>query len=91
MQNKKGKLMEKKVFKTGNGVKINFLGKVQKQNIVTMVENCSTGKCECMSDDTKAKIKNMQVTGNDGNVELDLDGDISVQEIESALKKSSVI
>ena len=83
--------MKKKVFKTGEGVKINFLGKVEKQNIVTMVENCSTGQCECMSDDTKAKIKDMQVSGEDGDVALDLAGDVSVEEIQEALNKSKVI
>ncbi len=83
--------MEKKVFKTGNGVKINFLGGVQKQNIVTMVENCATGQCECMSDDTKAKIKDMKVSGSDGDVALELEGDVSVTEIQEALAKSKVI
>ena len=83
--------MEKKVFKTGSGVKINFLGKVEKQNIVTMVENCSTGQCECMSDDTKSKIKDMKVTGEDGDVALDLAGDVSVEEIQAALERSKVI
>ena len=83
--------MDKKVSKTDNGVKINFLGAVQKQNIVTMVQNCSTGQCECMSDTTKEKIKDMQVLGADGDVELKLDGDVSVAEIEDALKKSKVL
>jgi hypothetical protein len=83
--------MEKKVLKTGDGVKINFFGKVEKQNIVTMVENCSRGKCECMSDDTKAKIKDMQVSGADGDVALDLSGDVSVEEIQEALSKSKLI
>ncbi len=62
--------MNKNVFKTNNGVKINFTGVVQKQQIVKMVENCATGQCECMSDATKKKISNMQVEGKDGNVEL---------------------
>jgi len=83
--------MQKKISKTNNGVKINFLGEVQKQNIVTMVQNCSTGKCECMSDETKAKIKDMKVHGDDGDVKLSLEGDISVDEIQSALAKSKVI
>jgi hypothetical protein len=83
--------MEKKVFKTGKGVKINFLGEVQKQNIVTMVQNCSTGKCDCMSDDTKAKIKDMKVSGEDGDVALNLEGDVSVEEIQAALAKSTVL
>jgi len=83
--------MEKQVFKTGNGVKINFTGAVVKQNIVTMVENCSTGACECMSDDTKAKIKDMKVSGEDGDVALNLEGDVSIEEIQAALAKSKVI
>lgn len=83
--------MKKKVFKTGTGVKINFSGAVQKQNIVTMVENCSTGQCECMSDETKAKIKGMKVEGKDGDVELSLEGDISIDEIQDALANSTVL
>ena len=83
--------MQKNVSKTENGVKINFLGSVAKQNIVTMVQNCSTGACECMSNDTKAKIKDMQVDGQVGNVELSLEGDISIEEIEEALQRSKVI
>ena len=83
--------MVKKVKKTDFGVKINFLGKVQKNNIVTMVQNCSTGKCECMSDTTKEKIKDIKIDGLDGDVELSLNGSISVDEIESALAKSKLI
>ncbi len=83
--------MQKNVNTTGFGVNISFSGEVKKQNIVTMVQNCSTGKCECMSDNTKAKIKNMEVTGDDGEVELALTGDISKEEIEAALAKSTLI
>ena len=83
--------MKKDVFKTGQGVKINFTGVVQKQQIIKMVENCSTGACECMSNETKKKITNMQVEGEDGNVELNLSGDIAKEEIEKALAKSKVL
>jgi len=83
--------MKKNVFKTGEGVKINFTGVVQKQQIVKMVENCSTGACECMNDETKKKITNMQVDGIDGDVELKLSGDISEDEIKKALAKSKVL
>jgi len=81
----------KNVFKTNEGVKINFTGAVEKQNIIKMVENCATGACECMSDETKAKITNMGVTGKDGDVKLDLSGEVSKEEIEAALAKSKVI
>ncbi len=90
-QQLKEKPMNKNVFKTNDGVKINFTGVVQKQQIVKMVENCASGQCECMSDETKKKISNMQVEGKDGNVELKLDGDVSKEEIEKALAKSKVL
>ena len=83
--------MNKNVLKTNEGVKISFTGEVEKQNIVKMVENCSTGQCECMSDETKSKISNIEVSGKDGNVNLDLTGDISKEEIEAALAKSKVV
>ena len=83
--------MQKKVFKTSEGVKINFQGAVEKMQIVKMVENCATGQCECMSDETKKKISDMQVEGKDGDVRLNLTGDISKEEIEAALAKSKVL
>jgi len=83
--------MKKSLLKTENGVTINFVGTVAKQNIVKMVQNCSSGACECMSEGTKAKIKNMQVAGNDGDVTLALEGDLCIAEIEEALAKSKVL
>ena len=85
------KQMNKNVFKTGEGVKISFTGAVEKQNILKMVENCATGSCECMTDETKEKITNMQVSGKDGDVALDLSGDVSKEEIEAALARSKVL
>ncbi len=83
--------MNKNVFKTGDGVKISFTGEVAKQKIIKMVENCATGSCECMTDETKKKITNMQVSGEDGNVELNLSGEVSKEEIDAALARSKVI
>ncbi len=83
--------MEKHVSKTNQGIKINFTGKVEKQHIVKMVENCATGTCECMSDETKKKITNMEISGKDGDVALDLSGEISKEEIEAALANSKVL
>ncbi|MCW8821774.1 MAG: hypothetical protein OQK45_06080 [Sulfurovum sp.] len=83
--------MNKNVLKTSQGVKIEFTGAVEKQNIVKMVENCATGQCECMSDETKKKIENMEVSGTDGDVVLDLSGDVSKEEIEAALARSKVL
>jgi len=90
-QKMKSNNMQKNVFKTNEGVKIAFTGVVAKQQIVKMVENCATGQCECMSDETKKKITNMQVEGKDGNVELNLSGEVAKEEIEAALAKSKVL
>ncbi len=83
--------MNKNLFKTKDGVKISFIGTVKKHNIIKMVENCAAGECECMSDETKNKITNMQVSGKDGSVALHLSGDISKEEIETALANSKLL
>ncbi|HHH19804.1 MAG TPA: arsenate reductase ArsC [Campylobacterales bacterium] len=83
--------LQKNVFKTQTGVKISFTGAVEKQQIISMVQNCQTGQCECMSDATKQKISDMQVEGKDGEVELKLTGDVKKEEIEAALAKSKVL
>ncbi len=83
--------MKKDVFKTDSGVKIAFSGVVAKQQIIKMVENCATGQCECMSDETKKKITDMQVDGVDGEVSLKLTGDVAKEEIEAALARSKVL
>jgi hypothetical protein len=83
--------MQNRVDKTASGVKISFFGEVKKENIVTMVQNCQSGGCECMSDATKQKIKDIQIDGEDGAVNLNLSGEILKEEIEEALAKSKVI
>ncbi len=83
--------MQKDVQQTQSGVKINFLGEVKKEQIVKMVQNCATGQCECMSSETKKKIQDMQVGGSDGDVSLELKGEVSKEEIEAALARSKVL
>ena len=83
--------MNKNISKTKTGVKISFTGFVQKEQIDKMIENCAKGKCECMSDETKAKIEAMEVSGKDGDVQLELKGDMSENEIKLALEKSKFI
>ena len=74
-----------------DGVKITLSGAVGKQNVVEMVENCQTGKCDCMSDESKQKIEGMEITGVDGDVELSIKGDLDVSEIREAVSKSPLI
>ncbi len=79
------------VSKLSGGIKVSFTGEIEKQNVVSMVQRCQTGKCDCMSDESKKKIENLDVQGEDGNVELTITGDLNAGEIESALKKSPLI
>ena len=85
-------MINKNVFKTQTGVKIAFSGAIKKESVIKMVENCATGQCACMSDESKEKIKDMKVSGLDGDVALDLVGTgLTTDEIEAALKRSTVI
>ncbi len=83
--------MKREVESTLNGVKIKFEEGIKKESIVKMVQNCAEGRCECMSEDTKKRIKDMSVGGEEGSVELELTGDIEKSEIEEALKRSKVL
>ena len=74
-----------------NGVKIKFTGAVAKQNVVEMVERCQSGQCDCMSDESKQKIKNMSIDGVDGDIELNIQGDLDVDEIQKAVVKSPLV
>jgi len=83
--------VKKEVKVTQNGVKIEFMGEVKVEKIVKMVQNCATGECECMSSDVKSRVKNMEVKGEDGEVTLELTGEVAKEEIEEALKRSKVL
>lgn len=91
LNDKKETTMQKNVFKTIDGAKIAFTGAVAKKQILTMVENCSTGQCECMSDATRKKINTIEVAGEDGNVELKLTGNVTTEELEEALNRSALL
>jgi hypothetical protein len=85
-------MIQKTVNKTAQGVDIHFTGSVDKAKIFTMVENCSHGKCDCMKEDTKRKIKEMHVEDlGDGEIKIVLTGDIEKQEISEAIQRSKVL
>ena len=84
-------MIKRNVSATQDGVKIAFNGAIKKNTVLKMVENCSTGQCECMSDESKAKMTDMKVSGSDGDIALEIDGDLTTREIEAALARSKVI
>lgn len=79
------------VSNTNNGVIVSFSDNVKKANIIKIVDNCNSGGCSCMPENVKNKIKNIEVTGIDNNVNLEINGDINKEDIESALKKSTML
>ena len=79
------------VTKQLTGIKVAFSGDIEKQNVVSMVQRCQGGQCDCMSDEAKKKIEGLEVSGEDGNVSLTIKGDLAVEEIEAALKKSPLV
>lgn len=79
------------VIKGFGNIRVAFTGEIEKQNIVSMVERCQGGQCDCMSDESKKKIEGLEVSGEDGDVTLTISGDLDVEEIEAALKKSPLI
>ena len=79
------------VIQKFNGVNITFSGGVAKQNVVSMVERCQSGKCDCMSESEKKKIEKIEVSTQDGQVKLAISGDVDLQAIEAAVAKSPLI
>jgi hypothetical protein len=79
------------VSKQTDGVKITFSGEIQKQNVIEMVQRCQTGKCDCMSNESKEKIKDMSITGEDGKIELTITGELDVNDIQEAVSKSPLV
>lgn len=79
------------VTKQLSGIKVAFTGDIRKENVVSMVQRCQGGQCDCMSDAAKKKIEGLEVSGEDGSVQLNISGDLDVEEIEAALKKSPLI
>ena len=85
-------MITKNIFKTGEGIKVAFSGAITKESVEKMVENCATGSCECMSDSSKAKIEDMQVSGIDGDVSITMVGEsLTKEEIVAAVQRSKVI
>lgn len=79
------------VTKQNGGVKVTFTGAIEKQNVVSMVQRCQSGQCDCMSEENKKKMTGLEVSGEDGNVELKISGDLETADIEAAMEKSPLI
>jgi len=59
-----------KISNTKKGVDININGNIKFKDVETLTNNCSEGSYDCCAD-----IKNISVSGEDGNVNIHLTSD----------------
>ncbi|MEJ5172097.1 MAG: hypothetical protein WHT47_00085 [Hydrogenothermaceae bacterium] len=77
------------VKKTGEGVLIEVNdSEVSKEKLEEMITSCQTGRCDCMTEETKKKITFIELRFTDGKPAIQIKGDVSKEEIESAMSKS---
>lgn len=65
------------VNKTKAGVEVRVQGEVQKEKIDTMIQGCATGTHACCGPEFFAKVKNIEVGGEDGDVSIHIQGDVT--------------
>lgn len=56
-----------------------------------IVENCKTGRCDCMTESTKQKVEFIQVKLVDNKPAIEIKGKVSKEEIEEALSRCKKI
>ena len=77
------------VRSTEEGVIIEVIDKtVDAEKVKEVVENCQTGKCDCMSEETKAKVTFMDFKIKDGKPVIEIKGEVSEEEIKEAVGRS---
>lgn len=81
-----------KVERTEDGVVVRVVEEgVMKEKIEEIVNNCKTGQCSCISEETKRKVSSIDVKILGGKPAIEIRGDVSKEEIEEAVLKSDKI
>lgn len=76
------------VIKTQDGVKIEVQENVNAKDVEEIVNNCKTGKCDCMSDDMKARVSFMDFRIEKGKPVIEIKGELSEEDIKQAMERS---
>lgn len=61
---------------------------VDTQKVQEVVENCQTGKCDCMSEEVKAKVEFIDFRVKNGKPSIEIKGKVSEEEIKEAMNRS---
>jgi hypothetical protein len=67
------------------GVEVLFEGPVEKAKVVEMVAHCATGSAACCGPDFFAEVQQMEVTGEDGRVSINLIGGVTPEAVRQNL------
>ena len=74
-----------------NGVLVELnSAEVKKSDMEKSIENCNTGKCDCLSESQKERIKSISLKEGDfGKLSVEIEGDIDKEEIKQAMEKAT--
>ncbi len=77
------------VKKTQDGIVIEVKDDtVEAEKVKEIVENCQTGRCDCMSEEVKQKVTFMDFKAENGKVAIEIKGDLTEEEIKEAMSRS---
>ncbi|SNZ08414.1 hypothetical protein SAMN06265182_1271 [Persephonella hydrogeniphila] len=77
------------IKKTDEGVVIEVVDNtVKAEKVKEIVENCQTGKCDCMPEEVKQKVIFMDFKTDNGKVAIEIKGDLTEEEIKEAMSRS---
>ena len=79
------------VKKTDDGVVIEIDSRVESDiaAVQKMVENCATGKCDCMTTEVKNKVSSMKFEPMiNGNYGIKINGSVTVRDIHETIDRS---
>lgn len=78
-----------KLEKTAEGVAVHVDKSVDPQKVFAMVESCQTGRCDCLSEEVKAKVSAMEVSQGAAGTTIRIRGTVSEEEIQAAMGRST--
>jgi hypothetical protein len=85
----RGPVVDIKNLENGVLVELNS-AEVKKSDMEKSIENCNAGKCDCLSDSQKARIKSISLKEGDfGSLTVEIEGDIDKEEIKQAMEKAA--
>ncbi|RZD17364.1 MAG: hypothetical protein EVJ46_03810 [Candidatus Acididesulfobacter guangdongensis] len=62
---------------------------IKKSDMEKSIENCNTGKCDCLSKSQKERIESISLKeDSDGKLSIEIKGDVNKDEIKTTMEKA---